>query len=91
MLLLKENFIWIIFWIEVIDIVSNKFVQNHIYFIICVSSLQVITYYDKLKLCLLGSMWLYSYKLWDETQDFILLVVFTISVLKLFIVTLELF
>ena len=70
---------------------SNKFVQNHIYFIICVTSSQVMTYYDKLKLCLLGRMRLCSYKLWDETQNFILLVIFTIGILKLFIVILKLF
>ena len=50
-----------------------------------------MTYYDKLKLCLLGSMRLCSYKLWDETQNFILLVIFTIGILKLFIVILKLF
>jgi len=55
MQLLNENFILIAFWIEVIDIALNKFVWNQLSYIICVMFSQVVTYYDQLELCLLGS------------------------------------
>jgi hypothetical protein len=55
MQLLNENSILTAFWIEVIDIALNKFVWNLLYYIDCVMFSQVVTYYDQLKICLLGS------------------------------------